>query len=353
MSFYTRIIRPALFVLSPEKVHHLTFSLLNFFKPILPWFFPSRINDNHSVVLLGLNFKHPVGLAAGLDKDGIAYEALMKLGFSFIELGTVTPKPQPGNPKPRLFRIPEDKALINRMGFNNSGVDALVIKLKNRPKSMIIGGNIGKNTNTPNADAAGDYLYCFEKLYQYVDYFVVNVSCPNIQDLRELQDKDSLILILDSLIRYRSTQEFSKPILLKVSPDLNENQLDDLVEVVKETKIDGLLATNTTITRTGLSSEKSVIEKLGAGGMSGKPLSKRSSEVIRFLRSRLGSDFPIIASGGIMTKEDALEKIEAGAQLVQIYTGFIYEGPALIQRIKLGIQGHKIENQKTNQKKEA
>ncbi|MEA1875399.1 MAG: quinone-dependent dihydroorotate dehydrogenase [Bacteroidota bacterium] len=333
MSFYTRIIRPVLFISSPETVHHFTFSLLNIFKPILSLFFPSPGKRNNSIDLFGLNFMHPVGLAAGLDKDGRAYRAIMKLGFSFIELGTVTPKPQPGNPKPRLFRIPEDKALINRMGFNNNGVDELVRKLKNRPKNMIIGGNIGKNTNTPNAEAAGDYLYCFEKLYLYVDYFVVNVSCPNIQDLRELQDKDSLVRIMDSLFKYRSTQEFSKPILLKVSPDLNEDQLDDLIELIKETKIDGLVATNTSITRTGLSSDKRFIERLGAGGMSGKPLSKRSTEVIKFLRLHLGPNFPIIASGGIMTKEDAAEKMEAGAQLVQIYTGFIYEGPSLIRKI--------------------
>lgn len=333
MSFYTRIIRPVLFISSPETVHHFTFSLLNIFEPILSWFFPSPGKRNNSIDLFGLNFMHPVGLAAGLDKDGRSYRALMKLGFSFIELGTVTPKPQAGNPKPRLFRIPKDKALINRMGFNNNGVEELVRKLKNRPKNMIIGGNIGKNTNTPNAEAARDYLYCFEKLYLYVDYFVVNVSCPNIQDLRELQDKDSLVLIMDSLIKYRSTQEFSKPILLKVSPDLNEDQLDDLIEIIKEAKIDGLVATNTSITRTGLSSDKRLIERLGAGGMSGKPLSKRSTEVIKFLRLRLGPNFPIIASGGIMTKEDAAEKIAAGAQLVQIYTGFIYEGPALIRKI--------------------
>lgn len=333
MSFYTKIIRPVLFIISPETVHHFTFSLLNIFQPILSWFFTSPGRKNNSIDLLGLNFMHPVGLAAGLDKDGRAYRALMKLGFSFIELGTVTPKPQPGNPKPRLFRIPQDKALINRMGFNNKGVEELVRKLKNRPKNMIIGGNIGKNTNTPNDEAAGDYLYCFEKLYHYVDYFVVNVSCPNIQDLRELQNKDSLTLILNSLIKYRATQDFPKPILLKISPDLNENQLDDLIELIKETKIDGLVATNTSISRTGLSSDKSYIERLGAGGMSGKPLSKRSTEVIKFLRLRLGPNFPIIASGGIMTKEDAVEKIAAGAQLVQIYTGFIYEGPALIRNI--------------------
>ena len=350
MSFYTGIIRPILFRISPERVHHLTFSLLNIVQPFLSWFvFSSRLK-NPTIELLGLNFKHPVGLAAGLDKDGKAYRALIKLGFSFIELGTVTPKPQPGNLKPRLFRIPEDKALINRMGFNNNGVDELVRKLSNRPENIIIGGNIGKNTDTPNSEAVGDYLYCFQKLYNYVDYFVVNVSCPNIQDLRELQDKDSLLLILNSLIEYRSTQNYTKPILLKVSPDLNNNQLDDLIEVVEITGIDGLVATNTSITRSGLSLNKDLIDKIGPGGMSGKPLSKKSTEVIKYFRTHLGPKFPIIASGGIMTKEDATEKIAAGAQLVQIYTGFIYEGPALIgeiiKAIKHGMQGQKRENQK-------
>lgn len=333
MSFYTNFIRPVLFKFSAESVHHFTFSVLNTFKVFLPIFFRIPSNKNKPVELLGLKFNNAVGLAAGLDKDGIAFKSLAKFGFGFIELGTVTPKPQIGNPKPRLFRIKADRALVNRMGFNNKGVDALVEKLKHRSGNVIIGGNIGKNTKTPNSEAIADYLYCFQKLYDFVDYFVVNVSCPNVQDLRELQDNDNLIGILTALINHRTSQSKNVPILLKVSPDLNNKQIDDLVQVVNQTKIDGLVATNTTVTRTELSIDQNKINELGAGGMSGKPLSKRSTEVIKYLRGKLGPDFPIIASGGIMSAKDAKEKIEAGAQLVQIYTGFIYEGPGLVKKI--------------------
>lgn len=333
MNFYTQIVRPLLFAFPPEKAHHITFSLLKLFRPLLRPFFGIKDSKSKSVRLMGLEFPHPVGLAAGLDKDGKAYKSFFDLGFSFVELGTVTPKAQPGNQKPRLFRLPKDLALINRMGFNNDGADQLAARLKGRQPNLIIGGNIGKNTDTPNKDAVADYLYCFKALYESVDYFVVNVSCPNIQDLRELQDKDSLEAILKALTEFRSSQLIGRPILLKVSPDLNTAQLDDLISVVKQSGIDGLVATNTTITRNDLVTQDAIIEQIGRGGLSGAPLKKRSNEVISHLRKELGPEFPIIASGGIMTEDDAVEKIKAGADLIQLYTGFIYEGPGLIRKI--------------------
>jgi dihydroorotate dehydrogenase len=333
MNLYKLIIRRALFILNPEAAHHLTFNMLIFFKPFLRLFVRRQKRSFPGIEMLGLPFEHPIGLAAGLDKDGRAYKSLSKLGFSFIELGTVTPKAQPGNLKPRLFRLRSDKALINRMGFNNLGVDELAKRLKNRPEGMIIGGNIGKNTNTPNHLAKLDYLYCFKALHGLVDYFVVNVSCPNIADLKDLQDKDNLLEILLMLMDYRSSIKSSVPVLLKVSPDLNEFQLLDLIEVVKTTKIDGLIATNTTITRHGISLSKEEIEKIGKGGLSGAPLHKRSLEVIRTLRDHLPEPYPIIASGGILNENDAKQSLEAGAQLIQLYTGFIYEGPKIINKI--------------------
>jgi dihydroorotate dehydrogenase len=290
-------------------------------------------NPEKPIELLGLDFPHPIGLAAGLDKNGVAIRPMRKLGFSFLELGTVTPLPQKGNDKPRLFRLKKDQALINRMGFNNDGVDALVAQLEKTRKDIIIGGNIGKNTLTPNKTAVEDYAVCFEKLLGHVDYFVVNVSCPNITDLRELQDKDSLSEILLRLLKIRKDKNFLTPILLKVSPDLNKDQLLDLIDVVKETAIDGLVATNTSVARDNLLTDSDQVERIGSGGLSGKPLSAKSTEVIKTLREELPKPFPIIASGGIMTPEDAIEKIEAGADLIQIYTGFIYEGPGIIRKI--------------------
>ncbi len=336
MGLYRKIIRPVLFTLSPEKIHHLTFWFLNTFHkvPGIIKLLTGTIPDyNNSIQILGLNFPHPIGLAAGLDKNGIAITPLKKLGFSFIELGTVTPLAQDGNEKPRLFRLKKDRALINRMGFNNNGVDALVEQIKKNGENIIIGGNIGKNTLTPNKDAVNDYSVCFRKLIGHVDYFVVNVSCPNITDLRELQDKDSLREILESLLNIRKENNSITPILLKISPDLNKNQLLDLISVVKITGIDGLVATNTSVVRDKLLTDNKKIEQIGRGGLSGKPLSARSNEIIKIIRKELPKPFPIIASGGVMSPEDAREKLEAGADLIQIYTGFVYEGPGFIRQI--------------------
>lgn len=282
---------------------------------------------------MGLHFKNPVGLAAGLDKDALVIDELSAFGFGFIEIGTVTPKPQPGNDKPRLFRLKKDQALINRMGFNNSGVKEVAARLRKRKSGIIIGGNIGKNKVTPNEEAVNDYLTCFEELHDTVDYFVVNVSSPNTPGLRELQEKEPLKKLLGTLQKENLRKKKPRPILLKIAPDLTDFQLDDIVEIVKETGIEGIIATNTTIDRSGLHTSDQELEKIGAGGLSGKPLTIRSTEVIRYLYQRSGGSFPIIGVGGIHSPEDALEKLQAGASLIQIYTGFIYEGPGLIKRI--------------------
>ncbi len=326
---YKSIIRSFLFNLDPEKAHHLTFSLLKNFGFLSKYFLGKPFEDPRlEREVFGLKFKNPVGLAAGLDKDAIAFKELSDLGFGFIEIGTLTPKAQPGNDKKRLFRLIEDSGIINRMGFNNGGVDAAVERLKNN-KGVLIGGNIGKNKITPNEEAVNDYKICFEKLVDYVDYFVVNVSSPNTPNLRELQDKEPLTKLLGELQKMNLSEPKQKPILLKIAPDLTDEQLLDIIDIVKETKIAGVIATNTTLSREGLKSEN----KKETGGLSGKPLTKRSTEVIRFLSEKSGQAFPIIGVGGIHTAEDALEKLEAGASLVQLYTGFIYEGPKLIKDI--------------------
>ncbi len=278
--------------------------------------------------VFGLKFKNPVGLAAGFDKDAKLYKELSNFGFGFIEIGTLTPKGQEGNPKQRLFRLREDSAIVNRMGFNNGGVDEAVKRLK-KNKGVLIGGNIGKNKVTPNEEAVKDYEICFNALFDYVDYFVVNVSSPNTPNLRALQDKEPLTQLLQTLQNLNTTKSNPKPILLKIAPDLTDEQLLDIIDIVKETKIAGVIATNTTISREGLQS----INRIEAGGLSGKPLTKRSTEVIRFLSEKSNKAFPIIGVGGIHTAEDAIEKLDAGASLVQLYTGFIYEGPALIKAI--------------------
>lgn len=335
--FYKAILRPILFRFDPETIHKLTF----FFFRAFP--FTGRImglsarrimrSSIKPIELFGFTLRHPVGLAGGMDKEARVTRFMGNLGFSFIEIGTVTPKAQPGNSRPRLFRLVRNKALINRMGFNNSGADRISGNLASRPVNVIIGGNIGKNTQTSNEDAWQDYLYCFKRLYDHVDYFVVNVSCPNIKDLSELQNRQELTGILQKLLEYRSGREIRRPVLLKISPDLSWEQLDEVIEVVRATGIDGLVATNTSIGRYGLDYSPEEIDRIGNGGMSGRPLSERSTEIIRYLSTRLGKEFPIIASGGIMTAEDAMKKMEAGASLIQLYTGFVYEGPGLITRI--------------------
>ncbi len=291
----------------------------------------------NSFDFLGLKFPNRVGLAAGLDKNAAYLNELSALGFGFIEIGTVTPKPQPGNDLPRLFRLKKDESLINRMGFNNEGVEVVAERLKNRPKGLIVGGNIGKNKVTPNENAVQDYLICFEKLYNLVDYFVVNVSSPNTPNLRELQDKKPLMEILSRLIESRNTfikKDFPhKPILLKIAPDLSFEQLDDVVAIVNETGIEGIVATNTTISREGLKTEKSLVDEIGAGGLSGKILSDKSTDVIKYINQKSEGKIPMIGVGGIYNEESAMRKIEAGASLVQVYTGFIYEGPILVKRI--------------------
>jgi dihydroorotate dehydrogenase len=339
---YKIFIRPFLFLFPPEFIHHVTFNFLKL-AGYLPGF-PGLINRIFSVDdkklhrnLFGLTFKNPVGLAAGFDKDARAIDELSTLGFGFIEIGTLTPKPQPGNDKPRLFRLPVDNALINRMGFNNEGVDRAVVRLKKRKSNVIVGGNIGKNKITPNERASEDYVYCFNALYPYVDYFVLNVSSPNTPNLRELQEKEPLKRLLTEVKSLSLSKPKPKPVLLKIAPDLTESQLEEIVEILKVTKTDGVIATNTTISREGLSTPSSRIEEIGNGGLSGKPLTNKSTEVISFLRSKLGEGYPIIGVGGIMTPQDAIEKLKAGADLVQVYTGFIYAGPGFARTINKAI----------------
>lgn len=289
---------------------------------------------------MGLSFSNPVGLAAGFDKDGKYIRAMHTLGFGFVELGTVTPRPQSGNPRPRLFRLKKDEALINRMGFNNEGVEALAGRLAklDKPEGLILGGNIGKNKDTPNEEAASDYLYCFDHLHEWVDYFVVNVSSPNTPNLRALQDKEPLTALLMALQGRNRQLPQPRPLLLKIAPDLTEGQIQDIADIVKSTGIDGLIATNTTITRTGLYCDAARLEHIGAGGLSGKPLKTKSTEVIRQLRHLIGPSPVIIGVGGISSPEDAREKLNAGADLVQIYTGLVYRGPGFVQKLLQGLR---------------
>lgn len=331
---YKRIIRPLLFKFDPEWVHYFTTTTLKILLkiPFISYLYKSQYkleSTKLNKTVFDIFFKNPVGLAAGFDKDAEYYKEMHDLGFGFIEIGTVTPKPQEGNPKKRLFRLKEDDALINRMGFNNQGVESAVDNLKNKG-NITVGGNIGKNKVTPNEDAVKDYDLCFRALFDYVDYFVVNVSSPNTPDLRALQDKGPLLKILQHLQDLNLKKPNPKPILLKIAPDLNESQLLDIIDIVEETRIAGLIATNTTISREGLKSEN----KTEIGGLSGKPLKNRSTEVIRFLKKNAKSPFPIIGVGGIHSDEDAIEKFEAGADLVQLYTGFVYQGPQLVKDIK-------------------
>lgn len=333
-----KLIRPILFQLDAEQAHKTTFRLLLFFKNLpgglsLMKLLFAKGGRNMPKEIMGIKVANPIGLAAGFDKDAKLISAWDALGFGFVEIGTLTPKPQPGNDRPRLFRLKNDQALINRMGFNNEGVSSAVKRLKKRNPLIVVGGNIGKNKITPNAEAILDYEITFKSLHPYVDYFVVNVSSPNTPGLRELQEKGPLLAILNRLMELNSNYSKTKPILLKIAPDLNNNQLNDIIEIVKSSKVAGVIATNTTISREDLSYSKEYLDEIGNGGLSGKPLRNRATEVIKVLRAGLGKDFTIIGVGGIMTAEHAVEKMEAGADLIQLYTGFVYEGPSLIKRI--------------------
>jgi len=344
------ILRKILFLFDAEKVHYFSTNALNLLLklPLIKKGFKVLFcfeNKDLECNLLGLKFKNPIGLAAGFDKNATMFQDLEYLGFGFVEIGTVTPKPQSGNEKPRLFRLKRDEAILNRMGFNNDGLHAVKARLKNRKKNgLIIGGNIGKNKVTSNEDAILDYKIAFEELFDFVDYFVVNVSSPNTPNLRDLQEKEPLTKILAELQLLNLKMNNQKPILLKIAPDLSNEQLDDIIDIVRETKIAGVIATNTTINRSELKTNVQVVESLGAGGISGKPLTNRSTEVIRYLHEKSNAAFPIIGVGGIHSPEDAIEKLKAGASLIQLYTGFIYEGPSLIKRInkeiiKQGLNG--------------
>jgi len=331
---YKALIRKALFNFDPEKVHHTTFSILKFvFKfPLVENIIQSKFNIEDKRLernLFGLTFKNPVGLAAGFDKNAMLFDEFSNFGFGFVEIGTVTPKPQDGNPKKRLFRLIDDNAIINRMGFNNDGVEVIAERLRKKKTNIIVGGNIGKNKITPNENAVDDYLISFHKLFDVVDYFVVNVSSPNTPNLRALQDKEPLTKLLNALQVENNKKQSPKPILLKIAPDLTDDQLLDIIDIVKISKIDGVIATNTTISRENLKS----VNKKETGGLSGKPVRERSTEVIRFLADKSNKAFPIIGVGGIHSVKDAIEKLDAGADLIQIYTGFIYEGPSLVKRI--------------------
>ena len=332
---YKRVIRPILFLFDPEWVHYFSFAAIRvlhripFMGGLVRKLYSSKKPSLQKEVF-GIHFPNPVGLAAGFDKDAKLFRELSNFGFGFIEIGTVTPKPQGGNPKPRLFRLKKDKGIINRMGFNNEGVEAAAKRLK-RNKNIIIGGNIGKNKTTPNNNAQEDYLICFDVLFDVVDYFVVNVSSPNTPNLRDLQEKEPLTALLNTLQKQNNSKPKRKPILLKIAPDLSDTQLSDIIDIVQVTKIDGVIATNTTLARDGLKSNETLTSQ--SGGLSGKPLTKRSTEVIRYLHTHSKGAFPIVGVGGIHTPSDAKEKLDAGASLIQLYTGFVYEGPASVCNI--------------------
>jgi len=335
---YKLIIRPFLFLFDPEKIHYITFSLIRFLckVPFMALIFRGlyKIEDKRlERKLFGITFKNPVGLAAGFDKNAVLFNELANFGFGFIEIGTVTPKGQEGNPKKRLFRLKEDYGIINRMGFNNDGLEIAIQQLKKNKGKLIIGGNIGKNTQTSSELYTRDYELCFKGLHPYVDYFVLNVSCPNVGSDAKLNDKSYLIELISAIQKLNNQEIIQKPILLKIAPDLNNNQLDEIIELVAETKIDGVIASNTSTTRDHLKTSNHLLKEIGNGGLSGQPIKELSTRVIKYLAQNSNKAFPIIGVGGIHSAEDALDKIEAGADLVQIYTGFIYEGPGLIKQI--------------------
>lgn len=335
---YRRFLRPLLFLFPPEFIHRMaSFLLLSFFRiPGTSALFKKHYQVRHPNLernLFGLKFPNPVGIAAGFDKEARLYNALANFGFGFVEIGTVTPVGQKGNPRPRLFRLPKDKALINRMGFNNEGVEIFAKNLKKRHPKVIIGGNIGKNTATSNEKAIHDYCRCFEVLFDLVDYFVINVSCPNIKGLSGLQEKGNMLALLHAIQKINFSKPKQKPVLLKISPDLNESQLDDLLDIVRETKLEGIVATNTSSKREQLSVNKKKLERIGQGGLSGKPIQNKSIRSIKYIHQKSNGQIPIIGVGGIFTPDDALKAIQAGASLVQVYTGFIYTGPSIAKKI--------------------
>ena len=335
---YKLFIRPFLFLFDPEKIHYVTFSLIRFLckVPLMAFVFRwiYKIEDKRlERTLFGITFKNPVGLAAGFDKNAVLFNELANFGFGFIEIGTVTPKGQEGNPKKRLFRLKDDQGIINRMGFNNDGLEIAIQQLKKNKGKLIIGGNIGKNTQTTSALYTRDYELCFKGLHPYVDYFVLNVSCHNVGSHAKLNDKSYLIELILAIQKLNKQEIIQKPILLKIAPDLNNNQLDEIIELVAETKIDGVIASNTSTTRNNLKASDRLLKEIGNGGLSGQPIKELSTRVIKYLAQNSNKAFPIIGVGGIHSAQDALDKIEAGADLVQIYTGFIYEGPGLIKQI--------------------
>ena len=340
---YEKVLKPLFFLMSPERSHYLAMGLLSIAVriPGMEFFLKRYFNqsaETDAIEVCGLKFPNRVGLAAGFDKDARWLRELNVLGFGHVEIGTLTPIAQPGNPQPRLFRLPLDTGLINRMGFNNGGVDAAVAKLRRRPAGLIVGGNIGKNKVTPNDRAVEDYLICFEALHPHVDYFVVNVSSPNTPGLRELQDKEPLTLLLSSVVSANKQKDVQRPIFLKIAPDMDDAQLDDIVDIVTSVGVDGVIATNTTIDRVGLSTPLSAVEAIGAGGLSGSPVRARSTEVVRYLSQKSAGAFPVIGVGGIDGVEAALEKLESGASLVQIYSGMIFKGPGLASKIVKGLK---------------
>lgn len=337
-----KIVRRLLFLQAPEAIHYRAMRALQQayklapFRAILKRIFCLK-DTRLERTLWGIKFPNPVGLGAGFDKDARWVNELACLGFGFVEIGTLTPKPQPGNPAPRLFRLPEDKGLINRMGFNNGGAETAAVRLKHRKEQIIIGGNIGKNKLTPNEDATSDYVAAFKALHDVVDYFVVNVSSPNTPGLRELQEKEPLTELLRELKKINLNYTHPKPLLLKIAPDLSDQQLDDIILIVQEVGLDGIVATNTTIDRSNLATAEATVSEIGAGGLSGKPLRERATAVVRYLHEHSNGTIPIIAVGGIFTAEDAIEKLHAGASLVQVYTGFIYQGPGIAKAICEGL----------------
>ena len=339
---YQKLLKPLFFLMSPERAHYAAMDMLSFAScvPGVRWWMRRRSakrNAGKEVTVAGLTFPNPVGLAAGFDKDARWLPALEMLGFGFVEIGTVTPRAQGGNPQPRLFRLKEDRGILNRMGFNNDGLYPAAGRLVRRPDGLVVGGNIGKNKITPNDRAVDDYLACVDALHAHVDYFVVNVSSPNTPGLRELQDKEPLSKLLRAVVHRNANHPGKRPVFLKIAPDLTDGQLDDIVDIVLTENVDGVVATNTTISRDGLRTPDAEVEAMGAGGVSGAPVRARATQVVRYLATKSEGRFPIIGVGGIDDVESAREKLDAGASLVQVYSGMIYEGPGLAARIVAGL----------------